>query len=458
MNSVLIGVDFAVTNDDVKLLELNTEVGISSPMISEFDFNSLFSYITTNNISTLHLIYKEVHIAYQFIDVIKSQCLLNNITYLETLVEENVLFIPEVTDNEETLILRLAYNSQAILDDLYCRDKSELIKLLFDNDLQDSIPKTYSIYNDGVTVSDNLITLNDNGVIPNLIIKKSLPDVFKKTYPAFFNLETNEELNNLKTSLPTETVLQEYLYSPNTVIDSTIVNHIRYWFLLSNGLSDVVDCGGYIGANSVQIEENLITYTDNKLDNIGRAMFFSNPGKANSDGIPYDYVVKVKNPDDTYIDKIAGNIQVGDVIQAVDVKTLDSNFNRRQTEQWTYTGPLEDLLTYTTATVISVMDKQIEDWFYKIEYTTGTSLLPNGKLILVEDNGIVSFKNVVNLEVGDVIFNNPSSFSTVTSISNEYYSGTMTIIDIDPSDVYIAGNVTNEIMNTLVVHNYQKST
>jgi hypothetical protein len=176
------------------------------------------------------------------------------------------------------------------------------------------------------------------------------------------------------------------------------------------------------------------------------------------DGIPYDYLVKVKNSDDTFIDKIAGEIQVGDVIQAVDVKTLDSNFNRTETEQWTYTGPLEELLTYTTANVISVMDKEIEDWFYKIEYTTGTSLLPNGKLILVEDNGVVSFKNVVNLEVGDVIFNNPSSFSTITSISNEYYSGTMTIIDIDPSDVYIAGNVTNEIMNTLVVHNYQKAT
>jgi hypothetical protein len=458
MNSVLIGVDFAVTNDDVKLLELNTEVGISSPMISQFDFVSLFNYINTNNISTLHLIYKEVYIAYQFIDAIKSQCLANNVNYLETLVESNAIFIPEVTDNETTLVLRLAYNSRAILDDLYCRDKSELIKLLFDNNLQDSIPKTYSVYNDGVTISDNLTTLDDNGIIPNLIVKKSLPDPFKKMYPAFYKLETNEELANLKTSLPTETVLQEYLYSPSTVIDSTIVNHVRYWFLLSNGLSDVVDCGGYIGANSVQIEENLITYTDNKLDNISRAMFFSNPGRANSDGVPSDYLVKVKNSDETFVDKIAGEIQVGDVIQAVDVLTLDSEFTRTQTEQWTYTGSLENLLTYTTASVISVIDKAVEDWFYKIEYTSGTSLLPNDKLILVEDDGVVSFKSVVNLEVGDVIFNNPSSFSTITSISNEYYSGSMTIIDIDPSDVYIAGNVTNEIMNTLVIHNYQKVT
>lgn len=458
MNSVLIGVDFAVTNDDVKLLELNTEVGISSPMIGQFDFVSLFNYINTNNISTLHLIYKEVYIAYQFIDAIKAQCLTNNVNYLETLVDSNAIFIPEVEDNETTLVLRLAYNSQAILDDLYCRDKSELIKLLFDNNLQDSIPKTYSVFNDGVTVHDNLTTLNDNGIIPNLIVKKSLPDPFKTKYPAFYNLQTNEELLNLKTNLPEQTVLQEYLYSPNTVIDSTIVNHIRYWFLLSNGLSDVVDCGGYIGANSVQIDENLITYTDDILDNISRAMFFSNPGRANSDGIPLDYLVKVKNSDETFVDKIAGEIQVGDVIQAVDVLTLDSNFTRTQTEQWTYTGSLDNLLTYTTASVISVMDRTVEDWFYKIDYTSGTSLLPNGKLILVEDSGVVSFKNVVNLEVGDIIFNNPSSFSTVTSISNEYYSGSMTIIDIDPSDVYIAGNLTNEIMNTLVVHNYQKST
>lgn len=458
MNSVLIGVDFAVTNDDVKLLELNTDVGISLPMISQFDFVSLFNYINTNNISTLHLIYKEIYTVYQFIDEVKSQCLVNNVNYLETLVDSNAIFIPEIEDNETKLVLRLAYNSQAILDDLYCRDKSELIKILFDNNLQDYIPKTYSVYNDGVTISDNLITLNDNGIIPNLIVKKSLPDVSKKMYPALYNLETNQELIDLKTSLPSETILQEYLYSPNTVIDSTIVNHVRHWFLLANGLSDVVDCGGYIGANSVQIEENLITYTDKKLDNIARAMFFSNPSRISSDGIPNDYFVKVKNTDDTFTDKIAGNIEVGDIIQAIDVLTLDASITRTQTEQWTYTGSLNDLLTYTTASVISIMNKDVEDWFYKIDYTSGTSLLPNGKLILVEDSGVVSFKNVVNLEVGDVIFNGPNSFSTISSISNEYYSGSMAIIDIEPSDVYIAGNMTNEIMNTLVVHNFEKLT
>jgi hypothetical protein len=39
----------------------------------------------------------------------------------------------------------------------------------------------------------------------------------------------------------------------------------------------------------------------------------------------------------------------------------------------------------------------------------------------------------------------------------EYYSGLMIDIDIEPSDVYIAGNETNEIMNTLIVHNGPKT-
>jgi hypothetical protein len=35
----------------------------------------------------------------------------------------------------------------------------------------------------------------------------------------------------------------------------------------------------------------------------------------------------------------------------------------------------------------------------------------------------------------------------------EYYSGSVINIDIEPSDVYIAGNETNEIFNTIILHN-----
>ena len=457
MNSVLIATDFSAVNDDVKFLEMNTDMGISDPMIDYFDFTSLFNYITSNNFTKLHLVYKELYTSNKFIEKIKLNCLNNNITYSETITQINAILLPDITDETDTLVVRLAYNSQAIIDDIYCRDKSELIKLIFDNDLEEYIPKTYSKYNDDVSINDNLDTLNDNGIIPNLIAKRTLPDVFKQLDPAFFNLTSVEDLNNLKSSLETDVLLQEYVYNSNNVIDSTIANHVRSWYLLTNGLSTVIDCGGYIGANSVQIEENLIAYTNNKLDNVARSMFFSNPGvDTNSNGIPSNYLIKVKQNDDSFLDVAAQNVQLNDVIEAINIATLDPNFTQTETINWSYTGSIENLISYTTASVISVIDKPVEEWFVRIEYTGGTSLLPINKLVLVKKDDVVKFKRAYDLDVNDEIFNSSNNLSNINLISREYYSGSMTIIDIDPADVFIAGNETNEIMNTIIVHNYGK--
>jgi hypothetical protein len=174
MNSVLIGVDFAVNGDDVSFLEMNTDVNISKPVVEYFDFTALFSYISSNSFTKLHLIYKKDITAIEFINEMKLYCTNNNVTYNETLSPPFALFIPDVEADAETLVIRLSYNSQAILDDFYCRDKSELTKLIFDNSLTEYIPKTYSKYNDNVTISDNLEVLNDNGINPNLIVKNTL--------------------------------------------------------------------------------------------------------------------------------------------------------------------------------------------------------------------------------------------------------------------------------------------
>lgn len=454
MNSVLIGVDFTVNGDDVSFLEMNTDVGISSPMVEYFDFTSLFNYITTNNFTKLHLIYKEFYTTYEFIDTIKTYCTSNNITYNETITELTAILIPDVASDDETLVIRLSFNSQAILDDLYCRDKSELMKLMFDNELTQHIPKTYSKYNDNVTISDNLNTLNDNSINPNLIVKKTMPDGQKKQYPAFYKLSTPEELESLKNSLGEETLLQEYVYNTENIIDSTIINHVRSWFLISNGLSDVIDCGAYVGANSIQIEENLITYTDNKLDDIARSMFFSNPGQGNLNGVPSTYLVNVQQSDNTFQNISIANLQIGDVVEAASISTLDTEFSRAQTERWVYTGSLNELITYTTASVMNINNLNVSAWFHRIDYTNGSSLLPTSKLVLVENSGSVSFKKISELKIGNTIFNSATEFSQITEISREYYSGSMTVLDIEPTDVFIAGTDTNEIMhNSIIVHN-----
>jgi hypothetical protein len=61
-----------------------------------------------------------------------------------------------------------------------------------------------------------------------------------------------------------------------------------------------------------------------------------------------------------------------------------------------------------------------------------------------------------DLEVGDTIFNSPTYTSTLTSVTDEWYSGSINYLDIEPIDVFIAGTEDNEILSsTIVMHNYK---
>jgi hypothetical protein len=455
MNSVLLGVDFITTDEEILLLEMNTDINLSYSKMGYFDVTSLFDYILTNNFTTLRIIYKKEYINVELINQFKTFCTENSLTYDEYVVPINSVTIPTLEDNDTTLNLRFSYNAQAILDDIYCRDKNELVSLLFENNSENIIPKTYT-KNNGV-VLDNLNGISDNGNVPNLICKKELPDFNKSRYPEFYNVQNENDLDSIKSTIADGTFLQEYKFSPNNIEEGVITTHIRKWFLVTNQLTEIIDCGGYLQSNQIDLDESIIEYDGLKLKNMSRYMFFSNPNRTLTEGVPSIYNVDVKQEDGTFIKTLASNIVIGDIVSALNIDTLGYDFNRTETINWTYTGDTSTLLTYTEATVISVINKEVEDWFNKLTYTDGEtighSLLPIGKLVLTESNGEVKFKNVNDLEIGDEIFNSPNKKSTITLIENEYFVGSMTMIDIEPSDVFIAGTNENEILNTLVVHN-----
>jgi len=107
MKSVLIGVDYIKNTDGIKLLELNTDVQISNLKETYFDYSSLFNYISENGFTKLHFIYKETYTSPIFIENIKNQCLINNLTYNETLISLNSILIDDIEDAEDTTTLIL---------------------------------------------------------------------------------------------------------------------------------------------------------------------------------------------------------------------------------------------------------------------------------------------------------------------------------------------------------------
>jgi hypothetical protein len=461
MKSVFIGVDYIKNTDSIKLLELNTDVQISNLKESYFDYTSLFNYLSENKFLKLHFIYKETYTSPVFIENIKNLCTQNGVEYHETLITLNSILIDDIEDATDTLFFRLAYNAQAILDDYYCREHGELINLLFENGKESYIPKTYLKYSTEI-IHDNIDSLNDNRDYPNIIAKKNYADFDKTLYPAFYKLSNETGLNSLKSSLDPNIFLQEYMFSSENVENKLIVNHIRKWYLISNSLNDIIDLGGYSHSNQVPLKPYYITYTNNKLDNTGRSMFYSNPNRLSSAGVLSNYNVKKQNTDTTFVLTDIDSLEAGDVVEAVNINTLDINLiTELEILNWRYTGSLENLLTYTTASVVRKTPSLVEDWFNKIEYvssneTTGSFLLQMNKMILIKRGSEIRFCPAQDLEVGDIIFNSPTHTSTLTSVTDEWYSGSVNYLDIEPSDVFIAGTDDNEILSsTIVMHNYK---
>jgi hypothetical protein len=460
MKSVLIGVDYIKNTDGIKLLELNTDIQISNLKASYFDHDVLMQYLATNNLTKLHIIYKEIYTSPLFIGTLKEKCLTNNIEYFETKISVNSILIDEIADDTETLFLRLAYNAQAILDEYYCRENGELINLLFENQKESYIPKTYLQYSNEL-LHDNIDSINNNGNYPNIIVKKNYSDANKGIFPAFYNFSNETELNNLKSNLPSNIFLQEYLFSSENIESDLIVNHIRKWYIIANAMEDVVDCGGYLHSNQVPLNNDYINYVDNKLENSGRAMFYSNPNRLSSGGIVSTYKVNKLNSEQNFEPIEVSQIENGDIIQALNINTLDVTNGELEMIEWRYTGSLQDLMTYDTASVVANNKIDVEDWFNKIEYvsaneTTGSFLLQMNKMILTEKEGVVKFTNAQDLEVGVTVFNSTDTFSTITNMSDEYFSGSVYMLNIQPIDVFVAGTADNEILNsTIIMYNFK---
>ena len=456
MKGVLIGSDFLKLADGMKFLEINTDVDINSKNLGFLELNNLFTYLTTNGYTKLVLIYKRKHIVESAIDLFETTATTNGITLEKIIIPNNSITIPSITSEPNTFYLRCAYDVTAIIDDTYCRDKSEMTSLLFRTNNENIIPATYVKDITDDTIRDNFTTISDNGVHPNVIIKKVLPDFEKTTYPRLHKLNSNTELEALKSSLTDGLMMQEYNFNTDALVDNRIYDVIRTWNILLEDVETMIYLGGYVTANQIELDESKITYTDNILDTKWRTMYYSNPFNV-AGGIPQDYEV-VKIVDNAEVITNVTSIMTGDSIKSVKLTGLSTigEFD------YAFTGSLSELFTYTTASVQSVNSINFSGWLpninYEINSVTGSTLLTLGDKLIVKENDTFKFKEIRDIENTDFIVISNELTASVNSINLEWYSGSITTLDIEPDDVFVAGTDLNQIgiditIGGLILHN-----
>jgi hypothetical protein len=460
MKSVLLGVDFLNLEGQMKFLEINTDVYIPNISYNSFDFGSLETYLTTNSFSKFRIIYKEEYTATEFIDRLNTICSSNGITFETVPVAIDSITIPFFEDASTDFTLRISYDITALIDDVYCRDKKELLSLIFNNNHTDLIPKTY-FQKDGTTF-DNLSNLIDNGIHPNLIIKKSLPDFEKLNFPKFYKLTTETELSDVKSAMDVDMVAQEFQYNSYNLWNGKIRDHIRYWVILCSDATTTIDFGGYISANALPLNSEYISYSGSVLNNDSRILYFSNPSRTGV-GIPSMYET-IKIVDGLEVTTTLGEIELGDVVKAITLPGLGDTSNTQGAMDWVYAGSYNDML-YTTASVVVKMNETVDEWFIKVNYNISgesSNMLVNlVELVLTcdADGNNLTFKAASDLTSSDHIVVSNTIIANVTSIAYEKFSGDVVKLNIEPADVFISGTNTNgighTIANNFIIYNYK---
>jgi hypothetical protein len=461
MKSVLIGADILKLEDDYKLLEINTDADLFLPDIPYLDLEPLFTYLVVNSYTKLVVIYKTKHISEEVIALLQEKCNLASITFEPIIILNNSVTIPSIIDEDSVFYLRCAYDTTAIIDDTYCRDKSEVAKLLFDSNNQSILSKTYVKYSGDGSILDNLSSPIDNGVLPNIIAKKILPDFDKIGFPAFYNIDTEEKLDELKTSISDNVMLQELKINSNLSADGQISDVIRMTVIVLSDIETIIPLGITITNNQLPLDSESITYTNNKLDNKWKTMFFSNPNLL-AYGVPEYYeVTKIVNN----VEEIVSieSLVAGDIVKSIKLPELSVNTTMPETMNWYSTASLSDVIIYQTASVQFVNKIPYEGWLVNIEYgdgnISGSSLLATAEILLISssvDNKI-KFETAYESKVNDLVITDHNLLLPITNKENVWYSGSIIMIDIEPTDVFVAGTSLNEItknsVGNIILHN-----
>lgn len=461
MKAVLLGLDYLDLPNGLKFLEMNTDTYIPDTSYSSFDFNALEAHLVSAGYTKFRLIYKSEHTTPIFVEKLETICTNNSITFEPVTVSYDSITIPSFDDSASDFTLRLSYDITAIIDDTYARDKKELLSLIFNGNQTDLIPKTY--FKKDEETFDNLSNLIDNGNNPNVIVKKSLPDAEKKQYPKFHKLGTEEELTTIKGELGVDFIAQEFQYNATTLYNNKINDHIRYWVILCSDVETIIDFGGYKSPNSLPLEEEYISYTDETLNEDSRILYFSNPNRIGK-GIPSTYeITKIDGDTETIV--TIDQLELGDVVKSISIPGLSDATNMQDILNWNHTGSIADI-TYTTASVTVTLSEEVDEWFIKVNYTLDSTehhmLVNLVELVLTSDaDGTnLTFKAANELVSGNHIVISNTIVGEVNSIEYEKYVGNAIRLNIDPDDVFVAGTDLNGINQTIassfIIFNYKQ--
>ena len=452
MRTVLIGSDFMYDKDgNLKPIELNTAVGWNGPEKVEddvdcLDLTSLYQFVTDNNFQNIHYI---GNIQY-FHKTLETHFSGSSVTYEFHSVGAMSITVPFIEDNNETLIIRSAYDTTALVDDTYCRDKVEFMNLI-----KDSTFGSQFAYKDNTdTLVNNITTINDNNDHPNFILKSRLPGYDKEVYPKFFKVSNQTELDTLiANNVTSEYFLMEYLFNPT----KTWEGHsfvLRSLNILFPPTLESIQVGQYTKLNQNLLLDN-VTYnsTTFEVDEQFKASYNTNQASLWKPKLVDTDMVELA--DGTL--KTALDLQVGDTIKTIEIPNenglnIDSYISSQFGLEY---NTLASTAVYSSNIITAKQKVSILTFLNELTFEDNSTWEDTmDSRYLIDRGGTVIFQALGVLVVGDVVLlldttDNNINFVRKTITSNtkrkRVFSGWF--ISVDKSMLFLtktAGSTNNQ--------------
>ena len=447
MKGLVLGTDYIVESGtgNVKVLEVNTNARAIArgEFINNYDFSDLENFIVSSSFSKVHVIHQTFNTP--IATEIGNICSNHSIDFENHIVNQNAITVPYIEDTDDVFIIRMSYDTTAIIDEEYAKDKFNLARAISSSAIT---PKTY--YSASDSSLDELTSLpafTYSGDSPNFIVKKRVPNYDKKFYPKCYKFENNTQLNDfINNSVQEDELIQEF-------VDSELIEgkrHInRSINLVYGGDLTPINLGAYKVTHAVS--ENIWANTYNSgswgelaLRDRGKYITYYSSDDLRARSYIYDETDNVLMADGTA--KSFASCSVGDEVKALDIPGLDIDDTTYSAETWSgsYSETLVSSSIVDTTIIAKHSSPAINDYFMNITLNDGNVWDDIAStMMLVKSGSNVVFRTVPDLEVGsEIVMYNVSTGGvepkTVTNLEvifkDEQVLGS---IDVEPYDLFL---------------------
>lgn len=449
-------------NDDLRLIEINTDTGIIESQKSMFDWTEFFEILENNSINHLVVVYKH-SIQYPIIESLTT-ALEENAPFITKftpiLVAEDSIFPTIPTDENGKFILRMAYDESAILDSEYAKGTLNLLKLFVDGNESKSVVNFYhsSLINGGYNTLDSDL-INDHN-IPDVIVKTTIEEhnshnFYKLGKPELTNDERFEEF--LTKINDTSVVIQQYHFSHEALeSNDNRVSSVRSFHIVYGSNLDICSVAEYEIMSVFDIPTTL-EYDSTKLANHISSKHYYEFATNHIKNIRHGFI------GDTEILNASGDgieirdIKVGSKFKSYFIEGAPNTDDESIVREWSHEGDTLPGGSYPTLSTVM-------DTYKDSTYTNEMTLITFGEdqkiylggetRLLTYDNETdsIKYQRVLDINVGDAILKSTGDVTTITSIE--------TVIFEEPQSVYALNleDVDNFILATENIHGFSMST